>query len=172
MLRARAVAGLFLPLSLALAGCPSAAPSDGVDSGAGTPTNVDAAAGVEAGDGAVWGDARSEFDAKYAAFVARVQQDDMLNRSGGAYAELPEFAAIVGMGKRGLPFVFEKIAAGDFSLNRAAALVTGVNVYAALRSDPANLPWGPGRPPIGAQDGAKLWADWWAAHRDDPAWRP
>ena len=143
---------LALACLLALSACPSQ-----------TATATDSDAQV-----AITG-ARAEFDAKYQAFVARMNQYDMKIRSDGVYADLPEFQAIVAMGKAALPFVFETIAAGDFKMNEAAELITGVDVLAPLRDDP---PWGPGKPLFGEQDTSKLWLDWWAAHHNDPQWNP
>lgn len=173
MLRTAALATFGALFVLPLASCPTntVGPTDA----AGLPADAsapDASLPDASAPDASLPDARSSFEATYTAFVARMGQDDMLNRSDGSYASLPEFQAIVGQGKASLPFVFEKIAAGDVRLNRAAALVTGVKIFAAIRADPQKKSWGPGHPPFGAQDTAKLWLEWWAAHKDDPEWKP
>lgn len=83
----------------------------------------------------------------------------------------PDYHAIVAEGRCALPFVFEKIAEGDFLMNRAAHRITGVDVWAPVIDEWRREFAECGRP-RGAQATSKLWLAWWTENRDKAEWLP
>jgi hypothetical protein len=108
---------------------------------------------------------QQEFKVHYAAWEEHRQEVSYSSNSND-YTSGAAFEAIVGMGKRALPMVMEKIAAGNFHMNQAAKLITGINI--APRSSVDMTQW----PPITEQAVSKRWLAWWDEHKSDPQWQP
>ena len=70
----------------------------------------------------------ADAEAKYATWLERAQEYDLRVRSDDSITRVPEYTAIVAMGKPALPFVFEKMEAGEFRMNAAAYAITGVMI--------------------------------------------
>ncbi len=83
---------------------------------------------------------RSEFEAAYRAWMDRVNGDTriLLSSFQESHVELPEYDAIVALGPDALPFVMERLEAGDVLLNDAALRLLGVR-YEDVVPDPAAL---------------------------------
>jgi hypothetical protein len=110
---------------------------------------------------------RQEFDAHFTAMESAIENSDLVIQSNNSFTKLADYQAIVAMGKRALPFVMEKLAAGDTRLIRAAEKITQVDVYGPLRSRPDLT-----NPPVSDADLARAWVDWWQIHKNDPQWQP
>jgi len=112
---------------------------------------------------------RQQFDALYRKWQQFQGSAQMRYRSDDSYASGAEYEALVTMGKRAVPLLMEKIAAGEFRMNEAVERITAVDVVAEVRARP-DKSWGPGKPPFGAQATSKLWLEWWAKNQDQPGW--
>ena len=132
---------------------------------AGCQVESDQGAAEGSGASAVGSD-RAEFDVHYAAWEKHRESVSYSSISSD-YESGPAYEAIVGMGKRALPLVMEKIAAGNFHMNKAAKRITGVDVAPRGSVDLTKWP-----PPISSQHVSQRWLAWWEQHRNDPEWRP
>jgi hypothetical protein len=114
---------------------------------------------------------RQQFDGLYKKWEDVQASPARRFRSDDSYATGPEYEALVAMGKRAVPLLMEKIAAGEFRMNDAVEKITGVDILADVRARP-DKSWGPGKPPFGAQSTSKLWIDWWAKNQNGAEWYP
>jgi hypothetical protein len=115
--------------------------------------------------------ALQEFDAHLAAWRSAVANSKLKFQSDDSATKQADYQAIIAMGKRALPIVMARLAAGDTWLVDAAEGITGVDVIAPVRSTP-DKSWGTGKPPFSQTDEARLWLDWWKIHKNDPQWQP
>jgi hypothetical protein len=112
---------------------------------------------------------KEEFDAKFASWKGHCNRPEISIHSNlNYYIKTPEYDALVAMGKPALPFLMEKLEAGEFILNDAVKKITGINIVVR---ESVPLKWGPDVPPFSALDVSKLWLEWWKEHKDLPEWK-
>jgi len=105
---------------------------------------------------------KKEFYEKYRAWQKHCNRLEIAIQSNSSYyINVPEYDALIAMGKPALPFLMEKLGAGEFFLNKAVEKITGIDLKA----------WKPDFRPVSEQDTSKVWLEWWEENKDKPEWK-
>jgi hypothetical protein len=98
---------------------------------------------------------RAELERDYAELLEHRKRPEIrVSSRTPDYNACEAYRRIVARGAAALPFVIEKIGAGDFFLNQAMREITGLDIRSHYRDVPL----------LGEQDESALWLRWWAEH--------
>lgn len=113
---------------------------------------------------------KKEFERRFEAWKTYCSRPEIrLQSNTDYYTENEKYRAMIALGKPALPFLMEKLRAGEFFLNKAVGEIAGFDI--APRDSIDIDEWKPGVRAFSAQEISRRWVEWWKEHADDPEWR-